>query len=382
MKKSLNIIDLFSGCGGFGLGAELAGFTSFVAVDIEPTLQSAYKRNFPHTRTLTSDISQMDESAWRLILNGQVIDGVIGGPPCQGYSRMGHSDINDPRRSLINDFFRTINIIRPKFFVMENVEGLMDAKNKNEIHNALSILIDDYKVLEPMIVDASDFGVPTKRRRVIIIGYIPSCFKDITISAFYQKNYEKVTVKDAIFDLKGPISKDKKASDYGWNQYRKIKNISRYALNMRELPPDGLGDHYFIEKLKKGYVSGFYETIHSEEVSSRYKALSPGKIDKVSKSKKLEWYGFCPTLRAGTGSDKGSHQAVRPIHPTEGRVITVREAARLQGFPDWFAFHHTKWHSFRMIGNSVPPLLSKEILSVIKEHLLINEVPLLKVEGE
>ena len=95
--------------------------------------------------------------------------------------------------------------------------------------------------------------------------------------------------------------------------------------------------------------------------------LKPGEVDSVSKSYRLKYKGFCPTLRAGTGSDKGSYQAVRPLHPTENRVITPREAARLQGFPDWFQFHSTKWHSFRQIGNSVSPILAEHILRVVKE---------------
>lgn len=103
-------------------------------------------------------------------------------------------------------------------------------------------------------------------------------------------------------------------------------------------------------------------TIHTDEVINRYKKLSFGETDKISRSQRLNPNGFCPTLRAGTGSDKGSYQAVRPIHPTQARVITPREAARLQGFPDWFRFHPTKWHSFRQIGNSVSPLVAEAML--------------------
>ncbi|HFX4291534.1 TPA: DNA cytosine methyltransferase, partial [Escherichia coli] len=114
-------------------------------------------------------------------------------------------------------------------------------------------------------------------------------------------------------------------------------------------------------------------------VKARYSSILPGMVDPVSKSKCLLWDGLCPTLRAGTGSDKGSHQAVRPLHPEEGRVITVREAARLQGFPDWFVFHHTKWHSFRMIGNSVSPLMSKHIMGEIYDALNNIETNAIKV---
>lgn len=379
LNNKLKIVDLFCGCGGFGLGAEFAGFHSVVAIDIDPVLQSAYARNFPQTRIITSDLALMDRESWRLILNNEKIDGVIGGPPCQGYSRMGHSDKNDPRRSLLKDFFRTVNIIKPKFFVMENVEGLMDAHNRYELDDALSILSEDYFVLKPVIVDASDYGAPTKRKRVIVIGYIPDFFCHFSSDDIKPLSPIRTTVKDAIYDLEAPIVQSKLKDDYGWNGYRKRNELSDYAHMMRSLPQEGLGDVLFIDKIKADLVSGNFETLHTDIVRERFENLKPGEIDKISKAKKLEWNGLCPTLRAGTGSDKGSHQAIRPIHPESGRVITVREAARLQGFPDWFSFHPTKWHSFRMIGNSVSPLVSKAILSFIKSKIIYDENGLTKI---
>jgi len=138
---------------------------------------------------------------------------------------------------------------------------------------------------------------------------------------------------------------------------------------MRKLPPKGLGCPEAIKYLKEGKISGNFDTTHTDDVRKRYESVEQGKVDPISRSKKLAWDGLCPTLRAGTGADKGSHQAVRPIHPVKGRVITVREAARLQGFPDWFCFHPTKWHSFRMIGNSVSPIVSRVVLTKIYEKL-------------
>ena len=136
------LVDLFSGCGGFGLGGELAGFHSVVAVDVEPKLQSAYKLNLPNTRAVTGDLSTMDEEAWKLLLKDVEIDGVIGGPPCQGYSRQGHSNPEDERRTLLHHFFQNVNIIKPKFFIMENVEGLMDKKiSMNSIMPSKQLMI-------------------------------------------------------------------------------------------------------------------------------------------------------------------------------------------------------------------------------------------------
>lgn len=372
MKKELKIIDLFCGCGGFGLGAELAGFHTHIAVDIDKTLQSSYKDNFPYSTVLQADLALTDNTFWSNYIGNTIIDGVIGGPPCQGYSRMGRSDKSDPRRSLLSHFFRNINLIRPKFFIMENVEGLLDKKNIYELSNALSILDCDYITTEPFIVDASSMGAPTKRKRVLLIGYLKEHCNYIDIHKLTDKPFKKYYVKDAISDLSIPIPQSSDKLDLGWGKYNSENIISEFAHRMRKLPPSHLGSKMSKEKLLAGEVSGFFDTKHTKDIVSRYASLQPGSTDKISRSKRLEWDNFCPTLRAGTGADKGSFQAVRPIHPDAPRVITVREAARLQGFPDWFTFHTTKWHSFRMIGNSVSPIVSEIILSYIKRNLIKN----------
>jgi DNA (cytosine-5)-methyltransferase 1 len=115
--------------------------------------------------------------------------------------------------------------------------------------------------------------------------------------------------------------------------------------------------------------TGNKRTKHHADVVKRFSDLKQGGFDPVGKYPRLAWGGLCPTLRAGPGADKGSHQAIRPIHPDEDRVITVREAARLQGFPDEHRFHPTIWHSFRQIGNSVSPIIARAILSVVRQKL-------------
>jgi DNA (cytosine-5)-methyltransferase 1 len=263
-------------------------------------------------------------------------------------------------------FFRTINIIQPKFFVMENVEGLLDNGNKEELDKAIAILDNRYVVLPPLIVNAYEYGAPTKRKRVVVVRYGSKEMNKLSPRDLLPTGVPQTNVKDAISDIPSPILQD---DSYGWAGYRNVTMLSNYAIRMRRLPPKELGWNISIEKLTLKEISGNFETIHTEKVKDRYAAVLPSAVDKMSRSKKLEWDGACPTLRAGTGADKGSYQAVRPLHPDEPRVITVREAARLQGFPDWFCFHTTKWHSFRMIGNSVSPILAESILAVIYSKL-------------
>jgi DNA (cytosine-5)-methyltransferase 1 len=366
------IIDLFSGCGGFSLGAELAGFQSIAAIDIDSTLQSSFGKNFPKAKPIQGNVAEILKSDWNQLIGHVRPTGIIGGPPCQGFSRIGKREKNDPRNDLIHHYYRHVSELSPKFFVMENVQGLLDDDNIETLMNGIDQVSGKYTILGPFIVNAANFGAATNRHRVVVIGYDPDEMSPLTIENFYPlKKIKPTTIKDAILDLPSPILDPKNSLDYGWASYPLLERsqLSAYAKRMRKLPPRGLGWSESIARLKEGYLSGLTETKHTEIVSARYAKTECGKSDPVSKSYKLHWDGLSPTLRAGTGSDKGSFQAVRPLHPSEGRVITVREAARIQGFPDWFVFHPTKWHSFRMIGNSVSPLMSEGLLAPIFKNV-------------
>ena len=369
-QKSDNlIVDLFCGCGGFSLGAELAGFETAIAIDVEPNLQSSFRLNFPKSSPIQASVSDIQSSDWRRLLGRNRPAGVIGGPPCQGFSWIGQRSDSDPRNNLLSEFYRQVSLLRPKFFIMENVDGLIHKDKIHFLNSALETVRDQYVVLDPILINARDFGAPTNRKRVMIVGYDPTEMSPMNASHFIPLG-KKASVADAIRDLPSPVDVNDERC-FGWGSYphEQTHLLSNYARMMRQPPPLGLGSRLALDNLAVGRVSGLANTIHSERIAKRYHDLQPGKADPISKSVKLSWDGFCPTLRAGTGPEKGSYQAVRPLHPDYGRVITVREAARLQGFPDWFLFHTTKWHSFRMIGNSVSPIVSRAILSMIAEKM-------------
>lgn len=370
-RTKLTCVDLFSGCGGFGLGAELAGFDIVAAVDVDPDLQSAYRLNFPTAHAFQADISKLDKSAWSFVLSRDKprLDLLIGGPPCQGFSRMGKHQKDDPRNTLIGHFFRHVRLLEPRVFVMENVEGLMDKAKISFLLDALADLPAWYKIVGPLVVNAADLGAPTTRKRVIVIGYDQRDVDPIEAADIEGlKVPSRVTVREAIGDLPSPIPDPKRVMDFGWAPYpsTETRQLSAYAERCRALPERAVGGHEALTELSHGRVSGLFATEHSNNVIDRFIETPQGTVEPISRYPKLAWSGQCPTLRAGTGSEKGSFQAVRPIHPTQPRVITVREGARLQGFPDWFMFHPTKWHSFRMIGNSVSPVVSTAILSLLR----------------
>lgn len=373
--RNNKLIDLFSGVGGFTLGAHSAGFQTILAVDIHQDLTYSYKANFPYTELIQGDLSRLQSSD----LLGKVgehrgaIAGIIGGPPCQGFSYMGNRNREDPRNSLVAYFFKLVRDIDPIFFIMENVPGLITDGFVDFLHSGLELISHRYRIIEPLSVNAINYGVPTNRKRALVFGYRPDYMDPLTESDIRAVEInQKTTVREALSDLPPISAAFADTTGQYWARYHCQPDdgeSGNYARAARRIPPTDLADLSIHRASEAGVVSGFKPTRHTSAVVARFATVKPGKMERISKCQRLSWEGFCPTLRAGTGKDQGSFQSIRPIHPDENRVITVREAARLQGFPDWFQFHPTLWHSFRMIGNSIPPPLAEAILKLIAVRL-------------
>lgn len=365
------VIDLYSGVGGLSLGAARAGFSVIAAAELDRIAISTHAKNFPKTRHLNIDVSSLNgikllELAG--IKSGE-LDGIIGGPPCQGFSTIGHQLADDPRNALFGHFFRLVMEAKPKFFLAENVPGILAEKNSTIREEALKEVKKEYKLLDPIVVSANDLGAPTRRKRVFFIGYDPKRVNDLDYSDLRgASKIPRIVVGHALKGLPS-IRSDWASEEQGWRKTKEMPNDEFFS-RVTDRIPLGIGDISTIEQYKeKNIVSGCLGTVHEKHVVERFNALRHGEKDPISKASRLDPNGFCPTLRAGTASDRGSYQAVRPIHPGSPRVITPREAARLQGFPDWFLFHPTKWHAFRQIGNSVSPIVAEQILSNIFENL-------------
>lgn len=344
----LKLIDVFCGCGGFSLGAHQAGFDVAAAYDMDPNLTHSYRHNFPSTRLHLLDVADLDGEALVASAGGH-IDGIFGGPPCQGFSDIGHREPDDPRRQLLGHFFRLVRQVEPSFFIMENVRGLAYSDARGVLDEALGLVSDRYAVLGPHIWEASQFGAATRRRRLFVIGVHKDRADALTMEEVAVRKAAPTTVRAAIADLDDAVRLD---DENGYDIWR----LGR---------PGRPSDYSRSLRAADGRFTGHRLTIHRPDVVARFASLAPGQIDPIGRHPKLSWFGQCPTLRAGTGVERGSYQSVRPIHPSEPRVITVREAARLQGFPDAHRFHPAIWHSFRMIGNSVSPVIAREIFTAV-----------------
>ncbi|MDN0113188.1 DNA cytosine methyltransferase [Yersinia intermedia] len=359
----MNVIDLFAGVGGLSLGASRAGFNVSAAVEIDPYAISTHHLNFPKSRHFKVDVSTLNGEEMLKTLGVSQLDCLIGGPPCQGFSTIGKGDVDDKRNELYHHFFRLVSEMKPICFLAENVPGILNSKYDSIRAKAFQLIEDEYIILPSIKAVASELGAATTRTRIFFIGYRKELGKNVLrLNDFKSNNdFPLIKVKDALYGLPEVINPEWQKEEDGWREIRKERTGYFYDRLWGNIP-SSVGELISIANLEKNLVSGCLGTRHSLPVEERYSSLKFGEVDQISKSMRLDPEGFCPTLRAGTASDKGSYQAVRPIHPYESRVITPREAARLQGFPDWFRFHSTKWHSFRQIGNSVSPLVAEVML--------------------
>ena len=349
-------VDLFCGAGGMSLGFEQAGFTVVAAVDASDINAKVHETNFPTVSAICADIRRLDGATIRRIatLGEMDIDVVFGGPPCQGFSVGGKQRINDPRNELLLEFARLVTELHSKYFVMENVAGLLGHRHAPLLKRFRRILRrGGYSILEPiMCLDAADFGVPQRRKRVFVLGW-----REGENAPLYPKvRRDRVSVGAAIDDLE--IASRSKLVD-GDSYAGPLGAPTEYSRALRD-PRNG--------SILKA-ITGFARTAHSAEVVERFNRVKQGGVDPISRFIRLERKGVAPTLRAGTGAENGRFMAPRPIHPDNPRCISVREAARLHSFPDWFVFHHTKWNGFMQIGNAVPPNLAKAVAGEIKRSL-------------
>ncbi|WP_041764993.1 DNA cytosine methyltransferase [[Leptolyngbya] sp. PCC 7376] len=355
------VVDLFAGCGGMSLGLEAAGFDIAAAVEIDPVHALVHEFNFPYGKTFCRDVSTIHKNDIFEAIAAQgypqkEIDVMVGGPPCQGFSMMGKRNLNDPRNRLIFEYVRLLDELQPKYFVFENVQGMASGKHRDFLQRLLSKLAAvGYQVLEPRVINSADYGAPQNRNRLILLGYRqnvkPLEYPEPTHGEFLTDLKNFVNVQQAIADLEDiPVFTE---IDYGLPP---TSNISPYSATLRD--QFQLCHHRQSQTLQ---LWGHLGSNHREDIKQRFRDASAGQKEKISRLFKLEAQGLANTLRAGTPSDKGSFTAPRPIHYSQPRCISIREAARLHTFPDWFQLHRKVWHGFREIGNAVVPLLAKAI---------------------
>ena len=335
MKRQLNFIDLFCGAGGFSLGFKAAGFNCLGAFDNWDPAIKTHKKNFKDTKIYTKSINDYSNLEIKEIFNNKNVDVIIGGPPCQGFSSIGKQNINDQRNDLIFEFGRIIKSIKPSFFIMENVSGLIHDKNVFYFNRLKNFFISNGYKINYRLLNAAEYGVPQLRKRVFLIGHKSPFEYNFPKPIFLKENYR--TVGETIMDLVNKKNIQNhvpmKHNDIVRKRISFINEGGGITKNIPKKFLQGSRSDYRKNKLKN--LSHVYKRLHRKLPSG---TMVPG------------------------------HNAF-PLHPTLDRALTVREAARLQTFPDKIIFEGTRQEQCILVGNAVPVQLAKVIGKSIKESL-------------
>jgi DNA (cytosine-5)-methyltransferase 1 len=395
-------IDLFSGVGGLSLGFEQAGFDVVAAVEYDSIHAAAHAFNFPRCATLARSVVGLTGAEIRRAagIAKRPVDVVFGGAPCQGFSLIGQRVLDDPRNALVREFVRVVSELNARYFVFENVKGLTLGPQRRFLEELITSFNEvGYEVRTPWrVLNASSYGVPQDRERLILLGArkglpVPEYPAPATRQPGDGKGAAHLppgpTCRDALDDLPDAEAFDRLNEDDStvvsvWDAH------SAYAAEMKCV---GSGAWHFGygRRWDRGLLTASARTDHSDISRRRFAETPPGKVEPISRFFKLPPEGVANTLRAGSDSARGAFTSPRPIHYRHPRCITVREMARLHGFPDWFRFHVTKWHGARQIGNAVPPPLARAVAASVLEAgggkpeatdeiLALGALPLLRMD--
>lgn len=353
MKHILRGIDIFSGAGGLSLGAEMAGISITTAIEINPYAAKTFQRNHKGVNVLQGDIQ--DISPKTLLSDKNPVFVIMGGPPCQGFSMSNtrNRNMNNSKNFLFLEFVRFVREIRPAWFVLENVWGITninEGKTKRLIEDCFRA-IEGYNNISSDVLWASDYGVPQNRNRFFMVGNrLGIDFK------FPEAHSSKITVDDAINDLPS-LQNGQMLVEAPYT--KSLEESSKYERQMRK------GS----DMARQNFVSR-----NNDLVIERYKYIGQGQNWRAIPDHLMQNYadkgrchsGIYKRLRADQPSVViSNYRKSMLIHPWEDRGISVREAARLQSFPDTFIFEGPLMHIQQQIGNAVPPLLAKAVFQQI-----------------
>lgn len=365
-------IDLFAGAGGMSLGFEQAGFDVVAAVEIDPVHCAIHEFNFPRCAVIPQSVVGLSAAEIRYAagIGLRPVDVVFGGAPCQGFSLIGQRVLDDPRNHLVREFVRIVAELRASYFVFENVKGLTLGKHRQFLDELIEAFDNvGYQVRLPWrVLDAADYGVPQHRERLILFGarkgYPMPEYPNATVRPADAKRASALpvgpTAKDALGDLPDAegfaelLYTDEVKAKRGWG------TPGPYARALRGLD-NAADDFSHPRRWDPELLTSSARTEHTPISRRRFSETAPGTVEPISRFFKLSPAGLSNTLRAGTDAARGAFTSPRPVHYALPRCVTVREMARLHGFPDWFRFNETKWHGARQIGNSVPPPLARAV---------------------
>lgn len=332
----MNVISLFSGCGGLDLGFEKAGFNIPIANEFDKTIWETFKINHPKTKLIEGDIRNVTKKDIEEFFDGE-IDGIIGGPPCQSWSEAGSlKGINDPRGKLFFDYIRLLKEFKPKFFLAENVSGMLANRNSDAVKNIINMFEEAGYNVSLTMINAKDYGVAQERKRVFYIGFREDLDIDFVFpDGSTKEDDKKITLRDTIWDLQDSAVPAKEKNKHN---------------------PDAINNNE--------YFTGAYSPIFMSR--NRVKEWDEQAYTVQASGRQCQLHPQAPKMVKVGKNDCRFEEGKEELY----RRMTIREIARIQGFPDDFKFVYENTNdAYKMIGNAVPVNLAYEIAIAIKEAL-------------
>lgn len=363
-----NVIDLFCGAGGLSEGFRQAGFEVLAGNDFFEAAGETFKATHPEAIFLPGAIQQHSAQDFLNAAGLRVgeLDVLVGGPPCQGFSVYNHQrGMHDERSSLYREYLRVVEGLQPKWVVLENVTGMTSAGGGaavNAIVGGLRALGYD---VDWQVLRAEDFGVPQERRRIVFIGNrlgLPIAFPQPT-HGHGLKPY--VTIDDAIGDLP-PVRNGQECDvcEYAFEPLSEFQRELRGSTNGVRNHSAARLSSVNLERLKHIPQGGSWRDIPIDLLPDGMKRAK--RSDHTKRYGRLRWDGLASTILTKCDPHWGAY-----FHPDQDRTLTVREAARLQSFPDWFEFKGSRTDQYVQVGNAVPPLLGKAVAVAITTSIKI-----------
>ncbi|MEP0365718.1 MAG: DNA cytosine methyltransferase [Cyclobacteriaceae bacterium] len=375
-------ISLFCGAGGCSFGFKKAGYDVVYASDIDSKAIETYQTNFPNTFAEERDIATLDCSKLlnELSIRKGELDILIGGPPCQGFSTAGTRFWDDPRNQLLKEYVRCLEELQPKWFLMENVEGLLTTKNGEYLFEATKAFIElGYNVRIDKIY-AHEYGVPQRRKRVFIVGNrlgldfeLPTPL-NLASGKIYKNS--SVTLNDAFINLPKPSMEVSSSLKYDLVEY---SDLFKYF----ESKQGQISDHFHVpingiqlERIKSLNPGNTMKDLPEHLQHESYKKRAFRRVMDGTPSEKRggapsglkRLFGNQPCLTITSAATREF------IHPFEDRTLTIRECARIQTFPDYFEFRGNQSQKIQQIGNAIPPLLAHVFAEHIKKRYGFEEI--------
>ncbi len=375
-RTRLTAIDLFAGAGGLSEGFRQAGFAVLVANDFDPAAAETFRLNHPDTRFLGGAIADLTTKQFldAADLKKGELDVLVGGPPCQAFSVYNHQrGMHDERSGLFREYLRMVAGLEPKFVVMENVTGITsveDGRAVAEIYKRLGAL--DYHV-DHRILKAEEYGVPQERRRIFIVGSRANEEIDWpgpthrnpsdSMLALDGKRRPAVTVWEAIGDLPAlKISEGTEEAEYGEGPSSAYQRLLRSGSRKLHNHVAGFLGAINLKRMKHIPQGGSWRDIPVSMLPAGMKLAK--RSDHTKRYGRLAPEGLASTILTKCDLHWGAY-----IHPTQERCLTVREAARLQSFPDRIRFAGSRSDQYRQVGNAVPPILGQAVAESVAQML-------------